>query len=79
MEMRCYRKILHISYKDRVTNEEVRAKIQLAIGPHEDLLTIVKRHKLKWYRHVSLSSGLVKTILQGTVKGGRRQGRQRKR
>ena len=24
MEMRCYRKILHISYKDHVTNEEVR-------------------------------------------------------
>ena len=27
MEMRCYRKIQHISYKDHVTNEEVRAKI----------------------------------------------------
>ena len=39
MEMRCYRKILHISYKDHVTNEEVRAKIQQAFGPHEDLLT----------------------------------------
>ena len=41
MEMRCYRKILRISYKDHVTNQEVRAKIQLAIGPHKDLLTIV--------------------------------------
>ena len=48
MEMRCYRKILHISYKDHVTNEEVRAKIQQAIGPHEDLLTIVKRRKLQF-------------------------------
>ena len=47
MEMRCYRKILHISYKDHVTNEEVRAKIQQAFGQHEDLLTIVKRHKLQ--------------------------------
>ena len=47
MEMKCYRKILHISHKDHVTNEEVRAKIQQAIGPHEDLLTIVKRHKLQ--------------------------------
>ena len=78
MEMRCYRKILHISYKDHVTNEEVRAKIQQAIGPH-DLLTIVKRRKLQWYGHVCLSSGLAKTILQSTVKGGRRQGRQRKK
>ena len=31
MEMRCYRTILHISYKDHVTNEEVRAMIQEAI------------------------------------------------
>ena len=47
MEMRCYRKILHISYKDHVTNEEVHTKVQQAIGSHEDLLTIVKRCKLK--------------------------------
>ena len=72
-EMRYYRKTLRISYRDHVTNEEVRAKIQQAIGP--DLLMIVKRCKLQWYGHVSHSSGLAKTILQGTVKGGRRQGR----
>ena len=54
-------------------------KIQQAIGPHEDLLTIVKRRKVQWYSHVSRSSGLAKTILQGTVKGGRRQGVQRVR
>ena len=77
-EMRCYRKILSISYKEHVINKEVHAKIQQAIGPHEDLLTIVKRRKLQWYGHASRSSGLAKTILQGSVKGGRRQGRQRK-
>ena len=48
MEMRCYRKMLRISYKDHVDKDEVRAKIQQAIGPHEDLLTIVKRSKLQW-------------------------------
>ena len=47
--------------------------------PHEDLLTIVKRSKLQWYGHVSRSSGLAETILQGTMKWGRRQGRQRKK
>ena len=52
---------------------------QQAIGPHEDLLTIVKRRKLQWYGHVSRSAGLAKTILQGTMTGGRRQGGQRKR
>ena len=60
--------MLRISYKDHATNEEVRAKIQQAIGPRE-VLTIVKRRKLQWYGHVSRSSGLAKTILQGTVKG----------
>ena len=79
MGMRCYCKILYISYKNHFTNEEVHAKIQQAIGPHKDLLTIVKRCKLQWYGHVSRSSGLAKTTLQGTVKGGRRQGRQRKK
>ena len=80
LEMRCYRKILCISYKNHVTNEEVHAKIKQAIGRHEDLLTIIKRCKVQWYGHVSRSLGLAKTILQGTVKRGRRrQGRQRKR
>ena len=60
MEMRCYRKILRSSCKDHVTNEEVRAKIQQATRPHEDLLTIVNRCKLQWYGHVSRLSGLAK-------------------
>ena len=77
--MKCYRKILRISYKDHVANEEHRPKIQQAIGPHEDLMTIVNRCKQQWYGYISRSSGLAKTILQGTVKGERRQGRQKKR
>ena len=60
--MRYYRKILRISYKDHVTNEEGHAKIQQAVEPHE-ALTIVKRRKLQWYGHVSRLSGLAKTIL----------------
>ena len=46
---------------------------------HTHLPTIIKRRKLQWYGHVSRSLGLAKTTLQGTVKGGRRQSRQRKR
>ena len=64
--------MLRISYADHVTNEEVSAKIHQAIGPYEDLLTTVKRRKLQWYGHVSRLSGLTKTILQGTVKGGKK-------
>ena len=59
---------MNISYKDHVTNEEVRRKIQAAIGEYDELLTLVKKRKLRWFGHVSRSSGLAKTILQGTVK-----------
>ena len=79
LEMRCYRRLLNISYKDHVTNEEVRNRIQNATGVHDDLLTMVKKRKLRWYGHISRSSGMAKTILQGTVKGARRRGRQKKR
>ena len=42
LEMRCYRRLLNISNKDSVTNEEVYNKIQDAIGNHDNLLSIVK-------------------------------------
>ena len=77
--MRCYQRLLNISYKDHVTNEEVRRKIQAAIGEYDKLLTLVKKRKLRWFGHVSRSSGLAKTILQGTVKGKRNRGRQKNR
>ena len=50
-----------------------------AIGPHEDLLTTVKQRKLRWYGHITRSSGHAKTVMQGTVQGGRRRGRQKMR
>ena len=79
LEMRCYRRLLNISYKDHVTNEEVHNRIQNASGVHDDLLSMVKKRKLRWYGHISRSSGMAKTILQQTVKGARRRGRQNKR
>ena len=79
LEMRCYRTLLNISYKDHVTNEEVRNRIQNAIGVHDDLLTMVTKRKLRWFGLISRSSGMAKTFLQGTLKGARRMERQKKR
>ena len=78
-EIRCCRRLLNISYKDHVTNEEVHRKIQAAIGEYDELLTLVKKRNLRWFGHISRSSGLAETILQSTVKGKRRRGRQKKR
>ena len=58
MEMRCLRKLLGITYRDHISNEEVRNRTRQATGPHEDLLTTVKRRKLKWYGHITRSSGI---------------------
>ena len=79
MEMRCYRRILGISYRDRITNAKIREIITKNIGPHDELLTTVKKRKLTWFGHVTRSNGLAKTILQGTVEGGRRRGRQKRK
>ncbi len=43
VEMRCYRRLWHISYKDHITNEIVCKKIQASISPYEDILTTVKK------------------------------------
>ena len=69
MEMRCCHKMLRILYKDHVTNEKICAVIQQAIGPQEDFLIIVKRHKLKCCGHVSSSSGLAKPSCKARGKG----------
>ena len=78
-EMRCFRRLFGISYRHHVTNEEVRNRIRQANGPYEDRLTTVKKRKLRWYGHITRSTGLAEMILQGTVQGGRRKGRQKKR
>ena len=49
LEMRCFRKLLGISYRYHITNEEVKARIGNAIGPYEDL-TSVKRRKTEVIR-----------------------------
>ena len=41
-----------------VTNNVVRStgRIRKAIGPYDDILTTVKKRKLKWFAHVSRSA-----------------------
>ena len=34
---------------------------------------------MRWYGHITRSTGLSKMILQGTAQGGRRKGRQKER
>ena len=62
VEMRCFRRILGISYTDHVTNEEILKTIAQHVGHYDDPLTTGKKRKLRWYGHVTRSSGLSKTV-----------------
>ena len=72
-------RLLNINYTEYITNEEVRSSIKLEICQYEELLSTIKKRKLKLCGHVTRSTRLSKTILQGTVRGGRKCGGQRKR
>ena len=63
----CYRRLLDILYKDHITNEEV-IRIENAIRPHVDFLTTFRQWKLRRYGPTIRSSGLTKTIKQGTIR-----------
>ena len=54
----CFTLLRVISYKDHITNEEVRNRISQHIGQYEDLLTTVKKRKLIWYYNVTRADGL---------------------
>lgn len=77
-ETKCLRKLLGISYLEHKTNGYVHKKIKDLVGLQEPLLATVKRRKLGWFGHVTRHDTLSKRILQGTVEGGRRRGRQKK-
>ena len=77
-ETKCFRRLLNIPWQARKTNEHVLDQITALAGPQEPLLATVKRRKLSWFGHVTRHNSLPKTILQGTLEGGRRRGRQAK-
>ena len=80
-DMRCFQRLLGICYRDHVTNEELRNinTISHVIGQYEDLIATARKLKLRWYGHITRSTGLAKMILQCTVHAGRRRGNQKKR
>ena len=41
--MKCFHKLLSVSFRDHITNEEVKARVGNAIGPYEDLRYIIPR------------------------------------
>ena len=72
LEIRCLRRLLNITYRERITNIEVRSIVTCEIVPHSDLLAMVITKKLKWFGNVIRSNNMSKTLLQGTIDDKRR-------
>uniref|UniRef100_A0A8D9AE48 Uncharacterized protein n=1 Tax=Cacopsylla melanoneura TaxID=428564 RepID=A0A8D9AE48_9HEMI len=71
-----YRRILKISWVDKITNEEVLRRM----GKEKEIMNTVKKRKLEYLGHIMRNEEkycLLKTILQGKVYGKRGRGRRR--
>ena len=73
MEMWCYRKMLRISWTERITNEEVLRRA----GTKRTLLNSIRARQLSCLGHDLRTGGLEKTCLLGMIAGKRARGRQR--
>ena len=75
-EMKCYRKILRISWTERKTNASVLEQLG-AKAPQ--LLNLIKKQKLSYFGHIKRHNTLEKLFLEGTCEGRRGRGRPRRR
>ena len=75
-EMWLYRRILRVSWRDRVTNVEILRRMNKG----KEVLDIVKVRKLQYLGHIMRNENryvLLQKILQGKVYGARGPGRRR--
>lgn len=74
-EMWCYRRILKISWMDRVTNEEVICRI----NNEPEVLLNIKKRKLEYLGHLMRGQKytFLQNIMQGKIQGRRSIGRRR--
>ena len=75
-KMKCYRKILRISWTERKTNASVLE--QLGVKAPQ-LLHLIKKQKISYFGHIKRHNTLEKLFLEGTCEGRRGRGRPRRR
>ena len=72
-EIWCYRWMANISWKDKVTNENVMKKLDIK----RNLLKDVQKRKLRYYGHVKRKNNFLTTAMEGRMRGKRPRGRPR--
>ena len=76
-EMRCYRRLLKVCWKDKIRNDAIRKKIQ----KQSTIIDAIKKRKLELFGHICRmrDDRLIRTVMMGMVTGNRRRGRPPKR
>ena len=76
-EMWCYRRILKISWTDKIKNEEVRRRVYR----RESLMNAIAKRKLRFVGHVlrGSSGDLANLVVEGLINGKRDRGKQRRK
>jgi hypothetical protein len=72
-EMKCFRRILHIRWEQKITNTEVRRRVKA----QENIFQRFMRRKLNLFGHICRmdSKRLLKTVVFGMIDGKNRRGR----
>ena len=73
LEMWLWRGIEKISWRDRVSNQDVLIKVD----ERRCLMRTIWQRKKNWIGHVLRGSGLLKDVLEGRMLGKKRRGRPR--
>ena len=74
-EMRCYRRILKVSWTEHRTNESIRNELEVK---ENWIRSYALRQKLKYFGHLKRHDGMGRIILEGRVNGKRKRGRPRR-
>lgn len=72
-EMWIWRRSQNISWRDKVTNEEVLRRV----SQERQLMKEITRRKKNWIGHILRRNGLMKDVLEGRMQGKRTVGRRR--
>ena len=72
-EMSCIRHLGKISWKARITNEEVLKRMKTK----RELLKNIAKRKMKYYGHIKRRNNLLTTLVEGKIQGKRPRGRPR--
>ena len=75
-EMKCYRRLLNIRWQLKVTNKEIRRRVQAT----KDIVQVLIERKMNLFGHICRmdNNRMVKKVMLGTMAGANRRGRPRR-